>query len=117
MVMRPQLTSTSLSSPIGERSMVTVRIDDVDAKAGGFISGSIDVTRARSDDQEDDVATGTVTITFNVPVVAERRAKSNLAIARPILVCAAEKGPTRSAGCRDADPEPILDASGLESSL
>jgi hypothetical protein len=115
MVTRPQLSAST--SPIGERSKIVVNINDADAKAGGFISGTVEVTRARSDSQEDDVNTGIVTITFSVPVVAERRGKSNLAIARPILVCAAEKGPTRSAGCRDADPEPVVDASGLASSL
>jgi hypothetical protein len=117
MVIRPQVATTADSSPIGERSTITLTIDDADAKAGGFVSGTVEVTRARSDDQEDDVATGTVTLTFNVPVVAERRGKSNLAIARPILVCAAEKGPTRSAGCRDAEPEPELDPTSLQSSL
>ena len=92
----------------------TLTIDDVTPEAGGTIVGSLDIQRSRGPGQGDgEVATGEVTLTFALPVVAERRGKSNLSLAIPIMRCAAQAGATRAAACRDAPPLEFLDATGV----
>jgi len=115
MALRPTLGATAGTTPIGEIGAATLTITDADARAGGFVNGSLVISRDAADDQDETTATGEVTIQFQLSVVAERRGKANLGVARPIVVCAAERGPTRSAGCRDEEAELELQASGLGS--
>lgn len=115
MAFRPTLVSTEGTTPIGEIGTAVLTISDADPRAGGFVNGSVILRREAADDQDEATAAGEVTISFQVSVVAERRGKANLGVARPIVVCAAERGPTRSAGCRDEEAEVELQASGLAS--
>jgi len=84
-----------------------LEIADADPRAHGYVAGTFELTRSRGEEQEGEVATGEVILTFQVPVVAERRGKANLAIARPIMVCAGEVGPTRASSCADEPPEHV----------
>jgi hypothetical protein len=46
-------------------------------------------------------------------VTPERLGEANLAVARPVMACAAAAGPTRAAGCKDAIPDAFFDETGL----
>ncbi len=100
----------------GFGDLVTVRatFDVVDAPArGGFVTGQIEVKRARAPGQGGELATGDVTLDFRVPVTAERLGEANLAVVRPVMACAAKAGPTRAASCKDAPPDAFFDETGL----
>lgn len=94
----------------GDDLEMTLRIDEVDPNAFGFVRGSFELKRGRSEGQDGEVATGDVTVPLNLPVVAERRGKANLAVAAPILRCAADKGPARAAACVDTPPDDVPEA-------
>lgn len=79
---------------------------------GGSIGGTLEVKRARAEGQDGNVATGEVTVRFSAPLVPERLGKSNLSLLTPVMACAAEAGPVRAGGCRNAPPLPYVDASG-----
>lgn len=101
-----QVASQSLGADVN----VKVLFDDVSIGPSGYVSGRIEVKRARADGQEGEVATGEVTISFSAPLVPERLGKANLALLAPVMACAAAVGPSRAGICRDEPQEPVVDA-------
>jgi hypothetical protein len=110
-VVQGDVVTASEDRGFGNDLEITLSIDDIDPNAFGFVRGSLELKRGRGEEQSGDVATGSVSVPLNLPVVAERRGKANLAIAAPIMRCAAEKGPARAATCVDAPPDDVPEAS------
>ena len=98
---------------LGSDVSYTLNIDSISLDPGGVVAGALEIKRDRGADQTGDLATGTVTLTFQVPFAAERRAKSNLSIAGPIFRCAAAVGPSQAGACRNQSPDRYLDATGV----
>jgi hypothetical protein len=109
-VIQGDVVTSSDDQGFGNDLEMTLRIDDVDPNAFGFLRGTFELKRGRGEDQSGEVATGDVSVPLNLPVVAERRGKANLAIAAPIMRCAADKGPARAATCLDTPPDPVPEA-------
>ncbi len=97
------------SVPLGGAIRLTLTVDDMDPQAGGHLDGNLDIESRHADDQFGHRAVGIVSIPLAIPVVAERVGKANLAVALPILACAAAAGTDRGAGCADEDPWPVPD--------
>lgn len=85
---------------LGSRVEVELRLDPMPADDQSRISGEVEIKRGRGDAQEGEVATGSVTLRFSAAPVPERRGESNLQLARPVVLCAAEAGPVRAGRCR-----------------
>lgn len=99
---------------LGDDATVRATFDAVDAPSrGGFVVGRIDVQRARGAEQSGEVATGEVSIDVRIPVSSERLGEANLALARPVMVCAARAGATHAGACRDAPADPYVDETGV----
>lgn len=97
---------------LGATVNVKVLFDEVRLEPGGQVSGEVEVKRSRSEGQSGEVATGEVVLRFLATLLPERVGKSNLSLVRPVMACAAEKGPVRAGTCRDEPPDPIVDATG-----
>ena len=95
---------------LGSEVSVTVTMDTAELTPGERFSGEVVVKRDRAADQREGVAIGEVSIPFSVRFAAERRGKSNLALLAPVLRCAAQAGPVRAPGCKDAPADPEVDA-------
>jgi hypothetical protein len=99
---------------LGADVSVKILFDDVDVSQarGGHVGARVEIKRDRSTEQDGEVATGEVTLTFSAPVAPERVAKSNLSLAAPVMRCAATVGPEGAGRCRGEPPDPFADASG-----
>lgn len=108
--------SAEALGPRGFGDLVSVRLEleSIDAPArGGFVIGRLEVKRARAPGQSGELATGEVTIDLRLPAVPERLGEANLALARPVMACAAQRGPDRAGGCRDVEADPYVDETGV----
>lgn len=110
-VVRHEADTADERQGLGDDLEMTLTIDEVDAEPFGFVNGRFELKRGRSEDQSGEVATGNVSLSFQLPVVAERRGKANLAIATPIMGCAAEKGPAQAGTCIAAPAATVAEAS------
>lgn len=99
---------------LGTRLEVTVTPQFLDAQPrGGSMSLEIEIQRGREAGQENEVATGAVSLTLSTSFSPERLGESNLTVAEPVLRCMAKAGPARAGGCRDVDELPYVDETGL----
>jgi len=94
---------------LGDTIEVTVSFTRADDRVDGRIEGEVFIDRRAGDDQPADVNTGTVSFPFSLPLSPERLTKQNLAIAAPVLRCAAQNGPSRSSACVSVDEDPTED--------
>lgn len=116
-VVSADVALTETSQGLGNALEMTLLVDEADPRAHGFITGSFELKRSRGADQEGEIATGAVTLGFSIPVVAERRGKANLALAVPVMACAAERGPSRAASCVSEAPLSVLDETSTISGI
>lgn len=99
---------------LGAKITVTIVPGALDAQPrGGSLSMQVEVKRERDAGQDGDVAIGDVKLAVSSPFAPERLGEANLAVAEPVLRCMAEAGPSSAATCRDADPLPYVDETGL----
>lgn len=97
---------------LGSKITITVTPRGLDARPrGGSLALDVEIKREREAGQ-DDVATGTVDLSFSAGFLPERLGEANLAVAEPILRCMAEVGPGAAGLCRDESPAPYVDATG-----
>jgi hypothetical protein len=113
MVLGPPSATQIEGQGFGSLVELLLQIDEANTRPGGEIIGSLEIKRGRGDDQSGEVATGEVTLSFRIPVVAERLGKSNLSMAGPIMECAAKAGPTSAGNCQYEPPTGYLGATGL----
>ena len=78
--------------PLGELVIAELRVEDAEWDEDGFLKGSLTLIRKKTNGQPDYAATGTVQISFKMPLVGERIAKSNLDFVTPLLACAESAG-------------------------
>ena len=78
--------------PLGELIIAELVIEEAQWKSDGYAKGSLKLIRKKANGQPDYAATGTVQISFKVPLVGERIAKSNLEFVTPLLTCAESAG-------------------------
>jgi hypothetical protein len=74
--------------PLGELIIAELSVQEAQWESEGYAKGDLTLIRKKANGQPDYAATGTVTISFKVPLVGERIAKSNLSFIEPILSCA-----------------------------
>jgi hypothetical protein len=78
--------------PLGEMIIAELSVQEAQWESEGYAKGDLTLIRKKANGQPDYAATGTVTISFKVPLVGERVAKSNLNFIEPILSCAQTAG-------------------------
>ncbi len=113
MVLGPPSATQVEGQGFGHLVELLLQIEDASTRPGGEIVGSLEIKRGRGEGQSGEVATGEVTLSFRIPVVAERLGKSNLSMAGPIMECAAKAGPTGAGNCQYEPPTGYLGATGL----
>jgi hypothetical protein len=74
--------------PLGELIIAELSVQEAQWESEGYAKGNLTLVRKKANGQPDYAATGTVRISFKVPLVGERIAKSNLDFIKPILSCA-----------------------------
>lgn len=88
---------------LGAAVTLELRLAEGALEPGALARGSLEIKRERAPTQaEGEVATGAVMLHFEARVLAEPLGEANLDFARPVLTCAAARGPVRAGGCIDA---------------
>ena len=111
-VVAPPSASSVSEQGLGAHLDVRVSFSKVDLE-GNAVTGEVEIKRARAEGQDGSVATGDVTLSFSTSILPERLGESNLGVVQPVMECAAAAGPSRAGSCRNVEPTPYIDETGV----
>lgn len=99
---------------LGGKLRVTISPRGLDVRPrGGAIQAEIEIQREPEAGQDGELATGNVILGFSASLLPERLTEANLTVAEPVLTCMQDNGPARAAACRDVEPLPYVDETGV----